>query len=163
MGLYARFPLIHFPLVGQLAVDKEIANLEEGALFCKLFYRIATVHEHALLAIQVGDGALATGGGAISWIVGEHPQFLVEMFDVNYGRPHYACQYRTFHLFACPIVDYGYCVRHEVDSVRNNERVFLNIVKFTRDISIPFGRRTPAKASVYRPVQARIKSRENLL
>ena len=48
--------------VRQLAIDQQVADLDEGRLLRELLDRIAAVAQNAGVAIDVGDGALACGG-----------------------------------------------------------------------------------------------------
>ena len=47
----------------QLALQQQIAHLQEVALLRQLLDRVAAVQQHALVAVDVGDGGLAARRG----------------------------------------------------------------------------------------------------
>ena len=53
--------LLQLLLGGQLAVDQQIADLDEVGLLCQLLDRVAAVAQDAGVAVDVGDGALGRG------------------------------------------------------------------------------------------------------
>ncbi len=67
----------------QLAVEQEKGDLQEGRLLGQLLDRVAAVQQHALVAVDVGDLAVAGGGGAVAGVVGEHPEVAVQLADVG--------------------------------------------------------------------------------
>jgi hypothetical protein len=54
-------PLIQLVGAGQLAVQQEVGDLQEAALFGKLLDGVAAVAQDSPVAIEEGDGALAGG------------------------------------------------------------------------------------------------------
>ena len=68
----------------QFAVHQQIADLQEGRLLGQLVDGIAAVQEHALVAIDVGDGALASNcGGGEAGIEGEAIGLGVQLAHVD--------------------------------------------------------------------------------
>jgi len=67
-------PSIVLSLVGQLAVDQQVGDLEEGALFGELLDRVAAVAEDAIFPVEFGDGALCSAGGGEARIVEPDPR-----------------------------------------------------------------------------------------
>ncbi len=75
---------VQFGLGRQGAVDQEICHFEEAGLFRELFDRITAIQENAGVAVDVGDFALATGGGHEAGVEGEHSLFLGQVRNVQY-------------------------------------------------------------------------------
>ncbi|MCY1306947.1 hypothetical protein D9M70_568370 [compost metagenome] len=53
-----RDPIIEVGLLclrRQFAVEQQVADFEEVAMFCKLLDRVAAVQEHAFVAVDIGD------------------------------------------------------------------------------------------------------------
>ena len=67
----------------QLAVEQQIADLEEVAVLGELLDRIAAIEQHALVAVDIGDLRLAARRRGEAGIVGEHPGLAVELGDVD--------------------------------------------------------------------------------
>ena len=85
----ARHPVVEIRLLGggrQLAVEQEIASLEEVAVLGELLDRIAAIEQDAFVAVDIGDLRLAGGGRGEAGIVGEHPGLGVELRDVDDAR-----------------------------------------------------------------------------
>ena len=85
----ARDPVVEIRLLGrgrQLAVEQEIAGLEEVAMLGELLDRVAAIEQDALVAVDIGDLRLAGGGRGEAGIVGEHPGLGVELRDVDDAR-----------------------------------------------------------------------------
>jgi hypothetical protein len=57
--------------VGQVAVQQQVAGVEEVALRGQLLDRVAAVQQLALVAVDVGDGAVARRGRQEARVVGE--------------------------------------------------------------------------------------------
>ena len=83
-------------LVRQLAIEQQIRYLEEARLLRQLFDRIAAVQQHALVAVDEGDGALGACGAAETRVVGEVAGVLVQRADVDAGRAERAAEQRQF-------------------------------------------------------------------
>jgi hypothetical protein len=66
-------PLQAFP-ARQLAVDQQIGDFKIGALLGQLLNRVATILQNALVAINVGNRALARGGVHECRVVGHQPK-----------------------------------------------------------------------------------------
>ena len=49
-------PLVEFLCCGEFAIQQEVGNFKEVALFCKLFDGVTAVTQNACVAIEVGDG-----------------------------------------------------------------------------------------------------------
>ncbi len=62
-------PGIEFDLRGQLAIDQQVGDLEEGRLLGELLDRIAAVLEHTGVAVDVGDRAVGHGRGGQSLVL----------------------------------------------------------------------------------------------
>ena len=67
----------------QLAVEQQVADLEEVRLLGQLLDRIAAIEQHALVAVDVGDARRAVGGRGEARIVGEAAGVAVELADVD--------------------------------------------------------------------------------
>ena len=67
----------------QLAIEKQVAGLEEVAVLGQLVDRITSIEEHALVAVDVGDLRFRAGGRGEARIVGEHAGLGVELADVD--------------------------------------------------------------------------------
>ena len=67
----------------QLAVQQQVGDLEEVGLFGQLVDRVAAVQQHAFIAIDVGDLALACRCGTVADVVGEYPKIAVELADIS--------------------------------------------------------------------------------
>src|SRR5215472_5713722 len=67
----------------QLAVEEQVASLEEISVLRELVDRVAAVQEHALVAVNEGDLRFRTRGGREAGIVGEHPGLGVELANVD--------------------------------------------------------------------------------
>ena len=72
--------------VRQLAVEQQVADLEEVALHRELLDRIAAVEELALVAVDVGDRRVARGGRQEARVVGELAGLAVQRADVDHVR-----------------------------------------------------------------------------
>ena len=106
------FPFIHLPPIGQFAMDQQVAGLQVGAVLRQLLDGIAPVHEHALFPVQVGDRAAAACRGGEARIIGEHTQLAIQLAGVDDRSPVYALFHRTLDLFAGPVVNNSYRIRH---------------------------------------------------
>jgi hypothetical protein len=80
--------------VGQFAVHQQVGHFDEVRVLGKLFDRVAAVHQHARVAIDIGDGAAAARGGNETRVEGEVAGVLVELADVDHLRPERAGQQR---------------------------------------------------------------------
>ncbi|MDT4863357.1 hypothetical protein FQZ97_980580 [compost metagenome] len=72
--------------VGQLAVEQQVAGVEVVAVGGELLDGVAAVQQLTLVAIDVGDGRLAGGGGQKAGVVGEHARLRVQLADVDHVR-----------------------------------------------------------------------------
>ena len=102
----------------KLAVEQQVAGLEEVAVFGELLDRIAAVFQDAGVAVDIGDLGLAAAGGGEAGVVGEHPGLAVELGDVDHVGPDGAAQNREIvGLVAdrqCCGFGAGFCVHREV-------------------------------------------------
>ena len=80
--------------VGQLTVQQQVAGFHEVAVGGQLLDGVAAVQQLALVAIDVGDGGLARGGGQETRVVGEHAGLGIELADIHDIRPHVALVHR---------------------------------------------------------------------
>ena len=76
--------LVELGLRRQLAIQKQIADLDEVGLFGELVDRIAAVEEHALVAVDVGDFGRAVGGRGETGIVGKAARVAVEAANIDH-------------------------------------------------------------------------------
>ncbi len=84
-------------VVGQLAVQQQVAGFQEVAVGGQLLDGVATVQQLALVAIDVGDGRLARRGGQEARVVGEHARLAVQLADVDHIRADIALVNGQFH------------------------------------------------------------------
>ncbi len=71
----------------QLAVEQQVAGLEEGAVLGELVDRIAAIEQDALVAVDEGDLRLAARRRGEARVVGEAAGVLVERVDVDHVGP----------------------------------------------------------------------------
>src|SRR5579863_8779345 len=71
-------------LVRQLAVQEQVADLEEVRLLGQLLDRITTIQQDAFIAVDVGDLAVARSGGSVAGIVSEDAKIRVQFADVEH-------------------------------------------------------------------------------
>ena len=71
----------------QLAVEEQVGGFEEIAVLCQLFYRIAAVEEHTLIAVDERNRRGARRRGSEPGVEGEAPGERVELGDVDDLRP----------------------------------------------------------------------------
>ena len=72
------------PALGrQLAVEQQVADLDEVGILGQLLDRIAAIEQHALVAVDVGDLRGAVGGRGEPRVVGEASGVAVETADVD--------------------------------------------------------------------------------
>src|SRR5690554_4628350 len=88
MARHAIVEIFLLRLGRQFAVKKQVAGLEEVAIFSELFDRITAVQQNAFVTINVGDLGLTARSGRETRIVGERPRILVERADVDDFRPY---------------------------------------------------------------------------
>ena len=70
----------------KLAVEQEVAGLEEIAVLRQLLDGKAAIEQNAFVAVDIGDLGLAAPGRGVAGIVGEHPGLGVELADVEDRR-----------------------------------------------------------------------------
>ena len=80
----------------QLAIQEQVAGLEEIAVLSKLIDWVAPVEEHALVAVNIGDLGFRTRGRGKARVVGEHTRLGVELADVDHRRAYGAFADRQF-------------------------------------------------------------------
>ena len=71
----------------QLAVEQEVAGLQEIAVLGELVDRIAAIEQHALVAVDVGDLRFRARRRGEAGIEGEHAGLAVELADIDHRRP----------------------------------------------------------------------------
>ena len=76
-------------------MEQQIGDLHEARLLGQLVDRIAAVEQDALVAVDVGDRALAAGGRGEAGVVGELVRFAVELADIDDVRADRAFQQRV--------------------------------------------------------------------
>src|SRR3546814_6731077 len=73
-------------LVGQLAVDQQAGDFEEARLLGQLFDRVATVQQHAGVAVDVGDRRPARSGSGEAGVRSEeHTSELQSLMRSSYA------------------------------------------------------------------------------
>ena len=80
-------PVVEICLLGggrQLAIEQQVAGLEEVAVLGELVDRITAIEQHALVAVDVGDLRFRAGGRGEARIEGEHAGLGVELADVDH-------------------------------------------------------------------------------
>ena len=90
--------LLELALVRQLAVQQEVADLDEVRFRGQLLDGVAAVEQHALVAVDVGDARGAVGGRGEARIVGEAAGVAVEPADVDHVRADAARSHRQMRL-----------------------------------------------------------------
>ena len=75
---------VEFFRLGQVAVEQEIGDLHEIGLFGQLVDRVAAVQQDALIAVDIGDRALARGGRGEARIVGEIAGLGVKLANIDH-------------------------------------------------------------------------------
>ena len=93
----------------QLAVQQEVGHLEVGRVLGQLFDRIAPVAQDALVAVEIGDGALAGGGGHETRVVEPDPGKELRPF----GGRHPPVVDGDLELVPRPVVDDGDALGHD--------------------------------------------------
>ena len=68
----------------QLAVQQQVAGLQEVAVLGQLLDRVAAIEQHALVAVDIGDLELAARGRSEARIVGEDAGLVIELADVHH-------------------------------------------------------------------------------
>ncbi len=71
-------------LVGQLAIEQQVADLGITALLGKLLDGVAAVQQLPLVPVDIGDGAVARRRRGEARIVGEHAGLGIERSDVDH-------------------------------------------------------------------------------
>ncbi len=97
----------------QFAVQQEVADFQEVAVFGELVDRVATVQQHAGIAIDIGDLAFARGRRGEAGIVGEGARLLVERTDVDDLGADRPRPYRQFDRLAVECYDCAF-IRHGI-------------------------------------------------
>ena len=88
----------------QLAVEQQVAGLEEVAVLGELLDRVAAIEQDAFVAVDIGDLGLAAAGRGEAGIVGEHPGLAVELADVDDVRADRARRRSGDRPFCLPMV-----------------------------------------------------------
>ena len=78
--------LIELAAIGQFAVEHQIGNLNETAVFRQLFDGIAAVEQQTLLTVKIGQPAVAARSGEKTGIIGEIARFAEKPPDVDGAR-----------------------------------------------------------------------------
>ncbi len=71
----------------ELAVEQQVAGLDEAAELCELVDRIAAIEQDAVVAIDEGDLRLAACRRSEARVVGEAAGILIERVDVDHVGP----------------------------------------------------------------------------
>ena len=82
----------------QLAVKQQVAHLEIMRFLGQLVDRIPAMQKLALVAVDIGDRAVAGGGGREARVVGEDIALRIELADVDHIRAGARRQDRQFQL-----------------------------------------------------------------
>ena len=75
--------VVELLLLRKLAVQQQVRDFHEARIFGQLVDRVTAMQQDALLAVDIGDGALAACGRCEAGVVGEHPRFAVELADID--------------------------------------------------------------------------------
>jgi len=94
-------------------VGQEVADLEEARMLGELLDGIAAVQQHALVAIDVGDGAAAAGRRHEARVVGEVAGFLVELADVDALGTEGPTEHGEFDLLVAGFDDHAVLIGHD--------------------------------------------------
>jgi hypothetical protein len=92
---------------GKLSEQQEVADLHEVAVLRQVLDAVAAVEQHALVAVDIGDGGLAARRGSEARIVRKVGRLRVELADVEDGRTHRAVDDRQIDASARPVVRDG--------------------------------------------------------
>ena len=91
---------IHLLLRGQVAVEQQVASLEEVRLLGELVDRVAAIEQHALVAVDVSDARDAVRRRGEARVVGEAAGVAIELADVDDVGAEGAVAHRHRRLFA---------------------------------------------------------------
>ena len=100
--------LLHLGLGRQFAVEQQVADFEVVAVLGQLLDGVATMHQNALLTVQIGNGAATARGGHEARVNSKHAQTAVESFRINHGGAVGAFMDGTLDGFSCRVIRYGY-------------------------------------------------------
>src|SRR5690606_35515322 len=125
----------------QLAVEEQVAGLEEVAVLGELLDRIATMQQYALVTVDVRDLGLAARGRGEARIVGESAGFFVEGADVDDVRPHRPLSHLEFSGFSLEIKCCGRAAHdnHLLNMFPRHRSVSLSEFLRSRALAIRFG------------------------
>jgi hypothetical protein len=99
-------PLIELLLLGQVAVDQQVGDLEVARLLRELLDRVAAVLEDALVAIDVGDRRATRRGVHVRGVIRHDPEVLLVDLDLaQLGSADRAVLDRHLIGLACAVVD----------------------------------------------------------
>ena len=70
--------------IGQIAVEQEVAGLQEVAVLGELLDGISAIEQNALVAVDIGNGRLTAGGRREAGIIGEDIGVAVETGNVDH-------------------------------------------------------------------------------
>jgi hypothetical protein len=98
-------------LVGQFAVKQQVTHFDVAAFLGQLVDRVAAIKQFALVAVDIGDRAVAGGGRGKARIVSEHACLGVEGSNVDHVRPHCPGQHREF-MSLIPDDEFGDFIGH---------------------------------------------------
>ncbi len=105
--------LFQLALVRQLAVEDQVGHFDEGGVGCQLFDRVAAIQQHALVAVDVGDGALGGAGGGEPGVIGEQVHLVVDLANIGARRSERARHQRQLDFFSGFVVEQAVAVRHD--------------------------------------------------
>ena len=80
-------PLGQLRAVGQLTVEQQVGHLQVGALLGELLDRVAAVAQDAVVAVEVGDRALAGRGLQVGRVVDEERGIELRIADAGNTPP----------------------------------------------------------------------------
>ncbi|CFP58649.1 Uncharacterised protein [Bordetella pertussis] len=83
---HLRVEILLLAAVGQLAVEDQVADVEEVAIDGQLLDGIAAVQQFALVAVDVGNARGAGGGGHEAGVEREHTRLAIQLADVDHVR-----------------------------------------------------------------------------
>ena len=87
----------------QVAFQQQVGDLDEVGVLRQLLDRVAAVQQHAGIAVDIGDLAVAARGRAVAGVEGEDAEVTVELADIDHVRADGAGQHRQARAAVRPV------------------------------------------------------------